>query len=78
MGQNTFSFGTGAHSTAHQTQGRRNTMKKRARWTLLLLAGALAYFATEKVGMAGCVAECWDNGFGNICCTNEYCIDYCI
>ena len=51
-------------------------MKKRARWTLLLLAGALAYFATEKTGTAGCIPDCWESG-GFICCTNENCIDYC-
>ena len=49
-------------------------MKKRL--AFLVLAAALVYFASEKVGMAGCVPECWDNG-GWICCTSETCIDYC-
>jgi hypothetical protein len=69
MGRNTFSFGEALRE-------RRGTMKKRARWTLLLLAGALAYFATEKTGTAGCIPDCWESG-GFICCTNENCIDYC-
>jgi hypothetical protein len=49
-------------------------MKKRL--AFLVLAGALVYFASEKVGMAGCVPDCWDSG-GWICCTSETCIDYC-
>ena len=49
-------------------------MKKRL--SFLVLAGALVYFASQGVGRAECVAECWDAG-GWICCTSASCIDYC-
>jgi len=54
-------------------------MKKRVRVAVLLLAGALVYFAAEtKVDAWGCEPECWEVGGGMWCCTDAHCIDYCI
>lgn len=52
-------------------------MKKKMRLAILMVAGVLAYFASEKPSTAQCVAECWDVGWGITCCTDHNCRDYC-
>jgi len=52
-------------------------MKTRVRVVLLAMAGLLVYLTAERVAVAGCVAECWENA-GQICCTTERCTDYCL
>jgi hypothetical protein len=52
-------------------------MKKKMRLAILMLAGVLVYFAAGEVGMAECIADCWESG-GQWCCTTSTCFDYCI
>jgi hypothetical protein len=59
------------------SSGKEMTMKKKVRFAILMVAGVLAYFASEKPGMAYCEEGCWDIGGGITCCTNWRCQDYC-
>ncbi|MDP9120861.1 MAG: hypothetical protein M3O15_05735 [Acidobacteriota bacterium] len=50
-------------------------MKKRI--AILMLAGALVYFAAERVGRADCNPQCWYADDGRVCCTDANCFDFC-